>query len=101
MTTDGLQKNMIKSFKSRQLKRLFERGDGRSLPPQHLQKVEYILRVLHRAKEVSDIDLPGFALHRIGGNYNGFWSVSVQGPWRVIFKFEGKNVVEVDYLDYH
>jgi proteic killer suppression protein len=28
-------------------------------------------------------------------------SVSVSGNWRVTFRFEGPDAVDVDYLDYH
>jgi len=31
----------------------------------------------------------------------GFYSVSVNANWRVIFQFKGKDAVLVDYLDYH
>ncbi|HBT94196.1 MAG TPA: Killer protein, partial [Chitinophagaceae bacterium] len=31
----------------------------------------------------------------------GFWSITVKENWRIIFKFDGKNIIDVDYLDYH
>jgi proteic killer suppression protein len=47
------------------------------------------------------MDLPGLRLHSLRGNYHGFWSVTVQANWRVIFRFVAGDVVDVDYLDYH
>jgi proteic killer suppression protein len=47
------------------------------------------------------MDLPGYRLHRVTGEYEGFYSVSVSGNWRVVFRFEGERVTDVDYLDYH
>ena len=47
------------------------------------------------------MDLPGLRLHPLKGNYQGFWSVTVQANWRVIFRFAEGDVVDVDYLDYH
>ncbi len=47
------------------------------------------------------MDLPGFRLHALKGGYAGFWAVTVRANWRVIFRFEGDDVVDVDYLDYH
>jgi hypothetical protein len=35
------------------------------------------------------------------GNRAGFWAVTIQANWRVIFKFEDGDVYVVDYLDYH
>jgi proteic killer suppression protein len=45
--------------------------------------------------------LPGLNLHSLKGRHEGYWAVSVSGNWRVIFKFEGDNAVDVNYLDYH
>jgi proteic killer suppression protein len=45
--------------------------------------------------------LPGLDLHSLKGSYEGCWAVSVSGNWRVVFRFEGQNAVDVDYLDYH
>lgn len=47
------------------------------------------------------MDLPGLRLHKMSGNLEGFLSVEVSGNWRLIFRFEGPDVFDVDYLDYH
>ena len=35
-----------------------------------------------------DLNFPGSNLHELSGDKEGFWSVSVSGNWRVLFKFE-------------
>ena len=45
--------------------------------------------------------VPGWMLHQLVGDLNGNWSLKVNGNWRLIFRFEGEDVVLVDYLDYH
>ena len=35
------------------------------------------------------------------GSLEGAWAVDVSGNWRVVFRFEGKDAVDVDYVDYH
>ena len=45
--------------------------------------------------------LPGLNLHQLIGDRKGIWSVRVSGNWRVTFKFEGEDVTDVDYEDYH
>jgi proteic killer suppression protein len=50
---------------------------------------------------MNDIDSPALRLHALKGNRVGFWFVTVQANWRVIFKFEDDDVYVVDYLDYH
>lgn len=47
------------------------------------------------------MDLPGWHLHPLKGQYRGFWSIRVNRNWRLIFAFSGEDVVDVDYLDYH
>jgi len=47
------------------------------------------------------MNLPGLGLHPLKGSLKGFWAVMVSGNWRVIFRFENGNAIDVDYLDYH
>ncbi|MBY0545475.1 MAG: type II toxin-antitoxin system RelE/ParE family toxin [Gammaproteobacteria bacterium] len=48
-----------------------------------------------------DLDLPGMQFHPLSGRLKGYFSVSVNGNWRVIYGFKDENAVLVDYLDYH
>ena len=92
---------MIRSFLHRGLKRLFERGDRSQVSPEHLEKIENILAVLNRAGEPFDMNLPGFRLHPLAGDLEGYWAVTVRANWRVTFRFEGADAVDVDLVDYH
>jgi toxin HigB-1 len=92
---------MIRSFRSRALKRFFERGDESRIRADHRTTVRDILARLNAAFETGDMDLPGFRLHALKGEYRGFWAVTVRANWRVIFRFDGPDAVDVDYLDYH
>ena len=47
------------------------------------------------------MNLPGLRLHSLKGRLKGAWAVDVSGNWRVVFRFEGKEAVDVDYVDYH
>jgi proteic killer suppression protein len=93
---------MIKSFRHTGLKRLYESGDRRRLPPDQLDKIRRILAQLNIATDAKDMDLPGYRLHPLTGNLAGFWAVTVRANWRIIFRFDAHgDVVDVDYLDYH
>ncbi|MGH7847758.1 MAG: type II toxin-antitoxin system RelE/ParE family toxin, partial [Candidatus Binatia bacterium] len=70
------------------MRRLFEKGDRKGVNSEHIEKIENILAVLNRASKPSDMDLPGFRLHRLKGDLKDFWSVTVRANWRVIFRFE-------------
>ena len=56
---------------------------------------------LDAAREPKDMSLPGLRLHPMTGRLDGFWAVDVSGNWRLIFRFDGHDVYDVDYLDYH
>jgi len=47
------------------------------------------------------MNLPGFRLHHLKGSMQGQYAVSVSGNWRVTFRFEDGDALDVDYLDYH
>lgn len=47
------------------------------------------------------MDLPGYGLHKLRGDYKGFWAVRVSGNWRAVFRFEAGHATDVDYVDYH
>ena len=53
------------------------------------------------AERAQDLDLPSYRLHRLKGNFKGFWSVTVSGNWRIVFRFEGGGVRDIDLIDYH
>jgi toxin HigB-1 len=92
---------MIKSFKHRGLKRLYERGDRSGIRPDLLDTVEDILGRLDVADAPQEIDLPGYHLHPLKGELKGFWSVTVRANWRVIFRFEDGDAEAVELIDYH
>ena len=66
-----------------------------------IQKLRDILGVLDRSQRPQDVDLPGLRLHPLKGELKGHCAVMVSGNWRVTFRFEDGDVVDVDYLDYH
>ena len=92
---------MIRSFRHKGLKLLFDRGDRRKVQSVYADKIERILARLEESSEIGSMDLPGFRLHPLKGDLAGFWSVTVSGNWRVIFRFEGGHASNVDLVDYH
>ena len=92
---------MIQSIRHKGLKRLYEEENPRGVMAEHAVKLRDILVRLDAAKTVTDIDLPGFRLHSLKGEFKDFWAVTVRANWRVIFRFEDGKALDVDYLDYH
>ena len=92
---------MIDSFRHKGLKKLFEEDDRRKVPAAHVDKIARILARLNEAVRAQDMGLPGYRLHPLKGDLAGFWSVSVSGNWRIIFRFENGTACDVDLIDYH
>jgi len=92
---------VIRSIRHKGLKRLYETDDPRGVIGEHAEKLRDILARLDAAGDVSDLDLPGFRLHPLKGEFKGFWAVTVRANWRVVFRFTDSEALDVDYVDYH
>lgn len=92
---------MIKSWKHKGLKLFYETGSLKGIQSKHQVRLTIILQRLDAAIKFDDLDLPGMKFHKLKGNRKGYYSVAVNGNWRVIYKFEGNHAVLIDYLDYH
>ena len=92
---------MIRSFRHRGLKRMYERGDASRVGPDLANRVALALADLDDAIKPSDLDLPGYRLHPLKGDLKGYWSISISGNWRVTFRFEDGDAYDVDLTDYH
>jgi len=93
---------MIRSFRHKGLRRLFEDGDTRGVPPQFSRKLVNVLSFLNVATSPDETaPLPGLRLHRLKGELGGMWSITISGNWRVIFRFERGDAFDVDFVDYH
>ena len=92
---------MIRSFRHKGLKRLFELDDRRKVDPLDVNKIRRILARLHRSRVPQDMAAPGFRLHPLKGDRKGFWAVTIRANWRIVFRFENEDAYDVDLTDYH
>jgi proteic killer suppression protein len=92
---------MIKGFRHKGLKKLYMTGSRQGVQPEHTSRLRLILARLDASQSPQDMSLPGLDLHPLKGEFREFWAVSVSGNWRVIFRFEDNNAVDVNYIDYH
>ena len=92
---------MIQTFRHRGLKRLYQRGDHSALSIELLPRIEDVLAHLDSALRHSDMDLPGYRLHRLRGRLKGYWSITISGNWRIIFRLDDGDVYDVELIDYH
>jgi proteic killer suppression protein len=92
---------MIKSFSHKGLKKLFETGHTSGVNPQHSDRLRKILALLETSEAIDDMDLPGLRLHKLKGRRKETFSIRITGNWRVTFKFENGDILDVHYEDYH
>ena len=92
---------MIESFRHKGLKLFFNEDDSRKLPPELAERNREILTALDAATTRDALNRPSLKLHRLKGDLKEFLAVTVRANWRIVFRFKGENVYDVDFLDYH
>jgi len=92
---------MIRSFRHKGLRRLFETGGTSGIQASHAKRLRMQLAALDTAQSIEDMDIPGYRLHPLKGQMRGRWSIWVSGNWRLTFEFQGGHVYVLDYEDYH
>jgi len=92
---------MIKSFAHKGIKAFFEMGTKAGIQAAHAPRLRLQLAALNRAKTPADMAVPNWKLHPLKGNLSGHWAVTVNGNWRITFRFENGDALLVDYQDYH
>ncbi len=93
---------MIKSFKHKGLKALYENDDTRGVKQDQVKRLKALLARLDASSSAADMDFPGLRLHPLHGDLAGFYAVDVSGNWRFIFRFNGQGeATDVDLVDYH
>lgn len=92
---------MIKSFKHKGLKNFFYHNDRSGINQDHAAKLARILDRLDASLNPQYLNLPGYKLHELKGKEKGTWLLWLSGNWRVTFRFEANDAIDVDYRDYH
>lgn len=92
---------MIKSFRHKGLKRFFSNGEVRGIQKKQAARIARILDLLDNASAAEQLHIPGYALHPLQGDRQGEWAMTVSGNWRITFRFEGEDAVDVNLEDYH
>ncbi len=92
---------MIGSIRHKGLKRLYVDDDPRGIGANLRKRVSEILSVLDAADSIEEADIPGYRLHLLSGERQGYWSVKVTGNWRITFRFEDGRAEDVNLEDYH
>jgi proteic killer suppression protein len=92
---------MIRSIKGSATRQFAEGGKSRFRGLDH-ELARLRLAELDAAPSLAAISpLRSVGLHKLKGNRKGYWAINVNGPWRIVFRFEDGNAHEVEIVDYH
>jgi len=92
---------VIKTFRHRGLEKFFLAGSKAGIQPKHADRLRIQLTTLNLASRPEDMDRSGWNFHPLKGDLKEHYAVTVNGNWRMTFRFEGEDAILVDYQDYH
>jgi proteic killer suppression protein len=93
---------VIRGFRDRETKKVFERERSRRLPPDVQRRAHRKLLLLDAAEALDDLRVPpGNRLERLSGDRAGQYSIRVNDQWRVCFRWERGDAYDVEIADYH
>jgi toxin HigB-1 len=93
---------MIRGFADKETERLFVKGTSRRLPREIQRRAMSRLKYLHLATSPEDLREPlSNRLEPLKGDRTGQWSIRINDQWRLCFRFEGGNALDVEIVDYH
>ncbi len=91
-------------FRHKGLKRLHEDDYTKGVPAAMADKLRNLLLAIETAETLDQLDrFPGWKLHPLKGDMKGFWSLTVTGNWRLVFRYSQatNSASEIDLVDYH
>jgi proteic killer suppression protein len=95
---------LLVNFRHRGLRQLHEDGQAKGVPAAMVDKLGKLLLAIETADSLDQLNrFPGWKLHPLKGDLKGFWSLTVTGNWRLIFRYdEARNTAnDIDLIDYH
>jgi proteic killer suppression protein len=92
---------VIRSYRSKALRRFVEQGDASKLSVPNIGRLERILTRLDAARVPEEMNVAGLRFHGLKGRDKGRYAVDASGNWRITFGWDGNDAVEADLEDYH
>jgi proteic killer suppression protein len=93
---------MIVSFKDKETEKIWNGIVSKKLPREIQDTARRKLRMINNSIDVNDLKIPpANRLEKLKGNLKEFNSIRINNQWRIIFKWNNGNALEVEILDYH
>jgi proteic killer suppression protein len=92
---------MIRSWANRATERFATLGKAKFPGLDQGQALD-LLAALEAATSLADLSpLKSVGLHSLKGGRKGQWAMTINGPWRLCFRFKDGDAWEVEIVDYH
>ncbi len=92
---------MIRSWASGAARRLYDTGRSK-FSGLDADKALELLTALDEAVSLTELSpLKSIGLHKLKGDRKGQWAMTVNGPWRLCFRFRDGDAFDVEIVDYH
>ena len=93
---------MILSWANSRTRRFYEDGKISKFRSLDSDAADELLAMLDAAESLKDLSpLKSVGLHKLSGNRAGQWAMTVNGPWRICFRFKDGDAYDVEITDYH
>jgi proteic killer suppression protein len=96
---------MIVSFGNKLAKEIWENNSTKALPKELWIPAKSLLTIMYHTSTINDLKIkghpPSIRLHKLQGNRKDSWSVTIELPWCITFKFKNGEFSEVAIENYH
>ena len=93
---------MIISFSNKETEKVWAGERVKKLPNEIQEIGRRKLRMLNNSQHLNDLMIPpSNKLEKLKGSLKEFYSIRINGQWRIMFKWENGNSFEVQIIDYH
>ncbi len=96
---------MIRNFGNRIAQVVWETERSKTLPAELCLRAKALMTIMHATSELNDLKIkgqpPNIRLHKLKGDRNEEWSVTIKLPWCITFKFRSGELIDVKIENYH
>jgi len=93
---------VIRSFRDKETERVFQRLLSRRLPREIQRSALRKLLILDAVESVEELRVPpGHRLEKLAGERSGQYSIRINDQWRICFRWQDGDALDVEIVDYH
>lgn len=96
---------MIRSLGNKVARDIWEKNTSKSLPRKLWIRAKALMTIMHSTSTLDDLKIkgqpPNIRLHKLKGDRREYWSVTIELPWCITFKFKNGEFSEVKVENYH